>query len=238
MRIIELFDPEKASDLDWDYSTPGVTYASGNVNIGGNDIGIDITFSEQDEGIVNIEFAVGGRFGLTGKGGASQVFATVIEAVKQFVEENPKVTTITFTAEEQSRAKMYDTVAKRVSKQLGWHVVPYDEMVQDPRMQTAMSYGAFLFAIERGQAPKHRQAAQKPQHGEFKPIFYVYAYENPELPAIKISAKTSTEAEAWVIKNVSGYDKEHPMSIFAVKAPPKDRPNIKDMGTIPASASN
>jgi hypothetical protein len=233
MKIFELFEPEKASDLDWEKSTPGVTYAQGHVNIGEQNVPIDITFADEGNGLVNIEFGVGGRFSLTGKGGASQVFATVIEAVKEFVNDHPKVTAITFTAEEQSRAKMYDTIAKRVSKQLGWHVVPYDEMVQDPRFKTMMSYGAFSFAIERGEAPEHRQAAQKPQHAGFNPIFYVYAYENPDLPAIKISAKNATEAEQWVIKNIPGYDKEHPMSVFPVKAPPAGR-KIIDKGSIPA----
>lgn len=231
--IKELFEPEKASSLDWEKSL-GITYAHGNVRIGDKDVSIDITFADQDNNIVNIEFQVGGSFELTGRGGAGPVFATVIAAVKQFVEEHPKVNIITFTAEEKSRARMYDTITKRVAKQLGWHVVPYEEMSQDPRMKTAMSYGAFLFAIERGEAPEHRRAAQKPQHGDFQPIVYVYAYENPELPAIKLKAKSATSAEKWVIQNIPGYEKEHPMSVFAVKAPPEGR-KIIDKGTVPSA---
>lgn len=229
--VKELFDPNEASDLEWEKNL-GVTYARGEVIVGGKPVSIDITFASMDDGIVQIEFMVGGSFELTGKGGVAEVFATVIEAVKQFVAEHPKINILTFTAEEQSRARMYDTITKRVAKQLGWHVIPYEEMAADPRMQTAMSYGAFLFAIERGEAPAHRQAAQKPQHSEFLPIFYVYAYENDKLPAIKIKAKRASEAEEWVIKNVPGFEKEHPMSIFAVKAPPKDR-KITDMGKVP-----
>lgn len=233
MRFYELFNPKKASALEWQKDL-GVTYAQGEVIIGGKPVSIDITFSNMDDGIVNIEFMVGGSFELTGKGGVSEVFSTVIEAVKQFVTEHPKINILTFTAEEQSRAKMYDTITKRVAKQLGWHVIPYEEMSQDPRMKTAMSYGAFLFAIERGSAPAHRQAAQKPQHGEFLPVLYVYAYENPKLPAIKVKAKSSIAAEKWVIQNIPGYEKEHPMSIFAVKAPPADR-QIIDKGTVPSA---
>jgi hypothetical protein len=229
--LSELFHPSNASFLDWEKGL-GVTYAHGDVTIGDHSVAIDITFSNMDDGIVNIEFMVGGSFELTGKGGASKVFATVIEAVKQFIAKHPKVTTITFTAEEQSRAKSYDTITKRVAKEVGWHVVPYDEVASDPKFRTAMSYGAFLFVIQRGHAPKHRQAAQKPQHAEFLPVFYVYAYENPKLPAIKVKAKSATAAEKFVISQVPGYEKEHPMSVFAVKAMPADR-QITDMGTVP-----
>jgi hypothetical protein len=228
--ISELFEPNQASELEWE-KAPGATYAMGVVPINDTEVNIDITFSEIDDDIVDIEFMVGGEFDLTGRGGVSQVFATVIEAVKIFVKNNPKITTITFTAHEQSRAKMYDTVAKRVSKQVGWHVVPYDEMISNPKFH-ARSGGEFTFAIQKGSAPAHRQAAQAPQHGGFVPVFYVYAYENDQLPAIQIKAKKSMDAEMWVIKNIPGYNKEDPMSIFASKTPPKGR-KIIDKGSVP-----
>jgi hypothetical protein len=154
----------------------------------------------------------------------------VISAVGEFVKSHPNVSIITFTADEQSRAKMYDTLAKRVSRQLGWHVIPYDEMAQDPKMQTVMSYGDFVFAIERGTAPEHRQAAQKPQHGEFLPIFYVYSVEDPSAPAIKIKARNANEAEYYVRRNVPEYKNLEPMGIMASKQP---RPDARDMGTAP-----
>lgn len=229
--LSELFHPEHASPLEWEKS-PGVTYASGTVPIKGHDVSIDITFADMDQGVVNIEFMVGGSFELTGSGGASQVFATVIEAVREFVLKNRKVKTITFTAEEKSRARMYDTITKRVAHKLGWHVVPYDEVMSDPKYATLRSYGSFSFAIEKGGAPAHRQAAQKPQHGGFDAVFYVYGYEQHDGPAIKIKAKKASEAENWVIKNVPELAKEHPMSIFAIKTPPAGR-KIIDMGSVP-----
>jgi hypothetical protein len=183
--------------------------------------------------IVNIEFMVGGSFELTGQGGASRVFATVIEAVREFVLKNRKVKYITFTAEEKSRARMYDTITKRVAHKLGWHVVPYEEMIADPKFKTLLSYGAFAFVIQRGGAPAHRQAAQKPQHGEFLIVYHVYSMEDKTLPAIKVKARNGNDAEAWVIKNIPGYEKEHPMAVFASKAPPEGR-QIIDKGTVPA----
>lgn len=232
MKILELFDPKLAMPLQWEVG-PQVTYAYGQVRTNKGDVGIDLTFAQMDEGMWNLEFAVGGRFGLTGSGGAGQVFATVIAGVKKFLTKVSDVHTITFTAEEQSRAKMYDTLAKRVARDLGWHVVPYDDMTSDPKYGLVRSHGSFAFAIEKGQAPAHRQDAQKPQHAGFEPIFYVYAYENPKLPVIKIKAKNATEAERWVIKNIPGYDQEHPMSIFPIKAPPDGRTDIIDKGEVP-----
>lgn len=226
--IIELFDPKQASPLSWDGNL-GVAYASGHVKIGGHDVAIDITFSDMDEGVANIEFMVGGSFELTGSGGASQVFATVIEAVKQYVAEHPKITTITFTAEERSRAKMYDTLTKRVARQLGWHVIPYEEVAQDPKFKTAMSYGAFLFAIEKGQAPAHRAEWQKPQHSKFTTVFYVYSREE-DLPVYKVKAKRSSEAEHYVIRTVPEYQKANPMGVFAGTVP---IPNAIDLGEVP-----
>jgi hypothetical protein len=230
--ISELFHPENASFLDWEKGL-GVTYARGDVDINGKNVSIDITFANMDDGIVNIEFMVGGSFELTGGGGASKVFATVIEAVREFVMKNRRVKYITFTAEEKSRARMYDTITKRVAHKLGWHVVPYDEMITDPKFKTLMSYGAFAFVIQRGGAPAHRQAAQRPQHGEFMPVFYVVSAETPELFSIKIQAKNGNDAENWVIANIPEYKNQDPFGVIARKSPPNDR-EIIDKGTVPA----
>lgn len=230
MKIFELFDKKTAAPLEWEKGL-GVTYARSTVPVGDKQVALDITFADMEEGIIDIEFMVGGRFAITGTGGVGPVFATVVQACKEFVTEHPNVNTLTFTAGEQSRARMYDTIAKRVSKEMGWHVVPYDDVMSDPRYQEVTTTGSFIFVIEKGQAPASRQDSQKPQHGEFMPIVFVYAYENPDLPAIKIKAKSRADAEAWVIKNVPGYDKEHPMSIFAIQNKPKDR-KIIDKGSV------
>ena len=229
--ILELFHPENASFLDWEKGN-GVTYARGDVDIEGKNVSIDITFADMGQGIVNIEFMVGGSFELTGKGGASKVFSTVIEAVREFVNKNPRVKTITFTAEEKSRARMYDTITKRVAHKLGWHVIPYEEMLADPKYKTLLSYGAFSFVIQRGGAPVHRQQAQKPQHSSFSPVYYVYSFELTDVPAIKITAKDGNVAEMWVRRNVPEYKNADPMGIFASKAPPAGR-QVVDMGVVP-----
>jgi hypothetical protein len=163
--VTELFDPKLAMPLQWEVS-PGVVYAYGQVKTNRGDVVIDITFAEMDKGVWNIEFMVGGSSEITGGGGANQVFATVIAGVKKFLTKVPNVHTFTFTAEEPSRAKMYNTLAKRVAHDLGWHVVPFDDIQNDPKYGLVRSYGAFPFAIEKGQAPEHRLATKIVDNGQ------------------------------------------------------------------------
>jgi hypothetical protein len=227
--ITELFEPDKASKLTWRF---GGTQAVTNIN---SDTYLVINFLEQEDDYDSrgIEFHVNGEFGMTGEGNVSEIFATVIEAVKEFVQNKTDCDSLYFTAQEKSRARMYDTLAKRVAKKLGWHVVPYEDMMADEKYDHAKNSGGFVFAIEKGAAPEHRQAAQQPQHGtDFPTIYYVFSQEFKELPTIKIQAKTSWEAEAWVKKNVPEYKNADVMGMFAAKVDPKDRPVI-DKGIMP-----
>lgn len=229
----ELFDPKKARPFKWTTLTQARSYLSDGRYLIVNFIPLDK--KNMSAAPIAIEFSVGDDFEMTGGGNVSEIFATVIEIVKYFVKGFRSTTALYFTAEEQSRAKMYDTLAKRVAKQVGWHVVPYEEMVADEKYKTPLSYGDFLFALEPGNAPEHRAQAQKPQHGEFMPIWYVISFENPALPAIRIKAKKGLEAEQWVKANVPEYKDEDPFAIFARKSVPDNR-KIIDMGTLPAPA--
>jgi hypothetical protein len=224
MRINELFSPNKAKHVNF-YSR---SHAVAELDDGRE---LAFNFSFQDGGYVGIEFSIDNKFDMSGKGDVSIVFATVIEAVKDFLFREPKVKTIVFTAEEQSRAKMYDTLSKRVAKQLGWHVVPYQEVMSNPKYEKATELGGFVFVLEKGAAPEHRVDTQKPQHSEFAPVYYVYTVEFPELPAYKIIAKTARTAENWVMANIPEYKDVDLMGVFATRALPKNR-QIIDKGTI------
>ena len=120
--LLELFDPKHAIPLKWRNGGTNIL-ASGQLNIQGEPMTLDINFGLEDDNIVNIEFSVAGSYDLTGKGGSTQVFSTVIEAVKHFVSTHPDVTAFTFTADEKSRARMYDTLTKRVAKEIGFDVM-------------------------------------------------------------------------------------------------------------------
>lgn len=225
MRITELFDPVNTQSIDWINDDTAIA------EIG--DKTLRVNFHEAG-GLVNLEFSIDDEFQMTGRGGVDKIFATVIQAVKEYVEMWPGVHTFVFTADEKSRARMYDVITKRVSKQLGWHVIPYDEMVADERFQDVIGHGAFTFAIEKGAAPAHRQDAQKPQHGEFLTVYYVYNLQFPELPAIKIKAKHGYEAETWVQNNIPEYKGTTQGGMISTKLPPKDR-TIVDKGTMPVT---
>ena len=220
--LSELFSPKHAGHVDW----PTDDMASSTIN--GKSLIINF---RESEGIVQLEFNIDDEFQMTGRGDANAIFATVIEAIKEYVGNWRGVHAFVFTADEQSRAKMYDTLAKRVAKQLGWHVVPYDDMVKDPKYQTALSYGDFTFAIEKGAAPAHRVATQKPQHSEFLPVFYVVSMEDHTLPAYKIRSKNGNDAEQWVMNNIPEYKNLDAFGVIARRVPPNDRPVI-DKGTV------
>jgi hypothetical protein len=225
MKITELFEPKQPVAINWNFDdTSAMAKINPQTKLIVNFLG--------DEDPIAIEFNVNDQFNITGSGNVSAIFVTVIETVKQYVQNNPDCSALYFTAEEQSRAKMYDTLAKRVAKQLGWHVVPYDEMASDEKFKHALDSRQFVFAIEKGAAPEHRQAAQKPQHGEFMPIYYVISMETPELFAVKIKAKNGDEAEQWVMRNIPEYKKEDPFGIFASRGLPTGR-KIIDKGQVP-----
>lgn len=224
--LSELFNPNKAVDVIWANAHKAVAVVSDTQDL-------SVNFISHGNNTYAIEFNINNEYAMTGEGNVSVIFATVIEAVKQFLQKEKTAKAIFFTAEEKSRAKMYDTLAKRVAKQVGWHVVPYEDMVADPKFKTPLSYGDYLFALEPGAAPEQRQAAQRPQHGEFMTIWHVVNMEDPKWPAIRIKAKNGDIAEQWVMKNVPEYKDVDPFAVFARKSVPADR-KIIDMGTVPA----
>ncbi|CAB4241807.1 hypothetical protein UFOVP71_345 [uncultured Caudovirales phage] len=227
--VNELFDPKQAGELKWHFGgTQAVTDLDPKTHLVVNFLGHSNPYG--------IEFHVNHEFDITGGGNVAAIFATVIKAVREFIQHKSDCYSLYFTAKEQSRAKMYDTLAKRVAKQLGWHVVPYDDMIADEKYDYAKESGNFVFAIEKGAAPENRQDAQKPQHSEFMTVFYVYTVEFPKLPVIKIKAKTGRDAEDWVIQNIPEYKDVDLMGMFANKTVPKGK-TIIDKGTVNANES-
>jgi len=114
--IAELFDPGTALPLEWE-RMPSVKpnkdalYAEAHDKDGRT---ILINFVPMQNGIVDISFDRGGSMGITGKGNAAQVFATVVDAINKYIKaENPGW--ISFSASEPSRAKLYQHMVKRLS---------------------------------------------------------------------------------------------------------------------------
>jgi len=124
--ITELFDPKLAIDLEWaegsDYVVARgyvtVTNPDGYGGEYGNEeeVEFEIEFGEYphpQRKEYEVQFKVGDSFAITGGGNANVIFATAIQACKDFVEEY-KPDRLFFTAEEQSRARGYDTISKRI----------------------------------------------------------------------------------------------------------------------------
>lgn len=216
----ELFDPKHVQPIEWDDDNHA------RAKLGEKTI--HITFFETG-GHAYLEFSVDHEFQVTGRGDANAVFATVIQAVKEYVAKWKGVHTITFNASEKSRARMYDALAKRVSAQLGWHVVPYEEMMADPKYENIRKHGGYTFAIEKGAAPEHRQTAQKPQHEKFKDIWYIGSLEDTTLPVYKITGGKGWEAEQMVLRTKPEYKGFHPMGMYSRHTPPKGQ-QIIDLG--------
>ena len=137
-----------------------------------------------------------------------------------------------FTAKEQSRARMYDTITKRVAKQVGWHVIPFDEIQKDPLYRNRSDNG-FVFVIQKGQAPEKWSSSQQPQHGSFMPIFYVYNVDkDTPTVAVKVRAPNRETAITHAMKIEPSFKDLDLMQIHALNSLPKREVTaVKDGGT-------
>lgn len=93
---------------------------------------------DPDERAIEVAFMVDGAFHTTGGRGtalASRIFATSVKVVEEFIEKSPwKISSIFFTSTmaEPSRVKMYDTMARLLSRRLSQgHGVPVYLVAQD-----------------------------------------------------------------------------------------------------------
>lgn len=242
--IIELFDPKLAIDLEWaegdDYiAARGYVTVTNPDGFGGEygneeEVELEVEFLEYphpQRKEYEVQFKVGGSYAITGGGNAKVIFASVIQACKDFVEIY-KPDRLFFTADEESRARMYDTLTKRVAKQVGWHVIPFDEIQKDPLYRHKSGNG-FMFVISKGAAPAKWSSDQKPQHGSFMPIWYVYnAEKDDETIALKVRAKSKTDAIEYAMQIEPSFRDLDPMQVYALNTLPKREVTaVKDGGT-------
>jgi len=240
----ELFDPKLAVDLEWaegsDYvAARGYVTVTNPDGYGGEygneeEVELEIEFGEYphpQRKEYEVQFKVGESFAITGGGNANVIFATVIQACKDFVEMY-KPDRLFFTADEQSRARMYDTITKRVAKQVGWHVLPFDEIQKDPLYRHKSGNG-FMFVIAKGEAPAKFQSSQKPQHGSFMPIWFVYNLDkDTPTVAVKVRAPDRVTAVAHARKIEPSFTDLDPMQIHALSSLPKrEVTDVIDGGT-------
>ena len=242
--ITELFDPKLAIDLEWaegsDYiAARGYVTVTNPDGFGGEygneeEVELEVEFGEfphRNRKEYEVQFKVGDSYDITGGGNANVIFATVIQACKDFVEMyHPD--RLFFTAKEQSRARMYDTITKRVAKQVGWHVIPFDEIQKDPLYRNSSDNG-FVFVIDKGAAPEKWSSAQQPQHGSFMPIFYVYNVDkDTPTVAVKVRAPNREIATQHAMKIEPSFKDLDSMQIHALSSLPKrEVTDVIDGGT-------
>ena len=242
--ITELLDPKLAVDLEWaegsDYIAARgyvtVTDPDGYGGEYGNEIEVELEvefldYPHPQRKEYEVQFKVGGSYAITGGGNMKVIFASVIQACKDFVEIY-KPDRLFFTAEEQSRARMYDTITKRVAKEVGWHVIPFDEIQKDSLYRNKSSNG-FVFVIQKGAAPEKWSSAQKPQHGSFMPIFYVYNVDkDTPTVAVKVRAPNREIATQHAMKIEPSFKDLDSMQIHALSSLPKrEVTDVIDGGT-------
>jgi len=236
--IKELLDPKLAVDLEWAEGSDYIA-ARGYVTVTdqyGNkeDEELEVEFGEfphRNRKEYEVQFKVGDSYDITGGGNANVIFATVRQACKDFVEMyNPD--RLFFTAKEQSRARMYDTITKRVAKEVGWHVIPFDEMQKDPLYRNRSDNG-FVFVIQKGAAPEKWSSAQKPQHGSFMPIWFVYNVDkDTPTVAVKVRAPNRETATQHAMKIEPSFKDLDLMQVHALNSlPRREVTDVIDGGT-------
>ena len=146
--ITELFDPGTALPLEWE-RMPGpkpikdALYATAQDNDGRT---ITISFVPMRSGIVDISFDRAGSMGITGKGDAAQIFATVIGAINKYINAE-KPLWISFSASEPSRAKLYQHMVKRLSG--SYELLNPDQYPADEDLENAQLGVGTFFLLRR-----------------------------------------------------------------------------------------
>ena len=126
MRIYELFNKEYP--VMWDRDIATFKTADGRPGI--------VKFDADnpapgDYSLVDVEFSIQDEFGVTGRGDAGAIFATVYSAIKDYIAKN-QPDFITFSADEPSRKKLYGRMVTRMPGYQSIQSDPYDIPVQLP----------------------------------------------------------------------------------------------------------
>lgn len=116
----ELYDPETSFPLKW-FNDFGPKERVARAFDRKNRY-IDIMFTPVGDGTVDaveISFSRNDDFGMTGEGDANRVFATVLEAIREYLRGyQPKI--LLFGSKGESRTKLYKSLINRFAKTVGY----------------------------------------------------------------------------------------------------------------------
>lgn len=115
--ISELYDPQTSFKLEWDDSFgPKEMHATAYDRQGRT---VNIDFVPVGKNMTEVEFTRGGSYDVTGRGDATFVFATVLQAFKEYLQGyRPKY--IIFSAKEGSRFSLYQKLVNRFASTAGY----------------------------------------------------------------------------------------------------------------------
>jgi hypothetical protein len=146
--INELFDPDKSFPLEWE-DNYARTY-----DRQGRFIEIGFNWYTKPFDILEIDFTRGGSHAITGRGDASLVLGTVLEAIRQYLKNNHNADYIVFVAKEPSRKSLYSALVRKMAATLGYVHIP-TEMVPGDLMHELDPYNADkngMFVLKRRSA--------------------------------------------------------------------------------------
>lgn len=143
--LSELFDPAKAFELEWEDNYARAYDRQGRL------IEIGFNWDPEPFDILEIDFTRGGTHAITGRGDASLVLGTVLEAIRQYLKNNHNADYIVFVAKEPSRKSLYAAMVRKMAATMGYMYVPI-EMVPGDLMQELDPYNSDksgMFVLKR-----------------------------------------------------------------------------------------
>ena len=125
---------------------------------------IDINFVPVRDNVTDIEFSKMDSFDETGKGDEHAIFATVLNAVKKYLQEyQPKI--IVFSGKGEKRGGLYQRMVARYAPQLGYKQFDLNKLSPEARQQIAAS-GSNAFVLRRATQPGVEEACVSAAGGQ------------------------------------------------------------------------
>lgn len=147
--ITEVFNPNSGYKLHWDNEFGPEEIHARAYDRQGNYI--DIKFVPVRPGIVDIEFSKLDDYELTGQGDEIAVFATVMKAVRKYLQGyQPKI--IVFTGKGGGRGSLYQRMIQRYAPSLGYKQMDLSKLSPQARSQISSS-GTNAFVLRKISQP-------------------------------------------------------------------------------------
>lgn len=138
--ITELFSPKGGLPLEWE-SNMGAVYAYAfdhNTNKK-----IEIHFWQLPESAVEIDFMVDESYNLTNKGDQFTVFATVVNAIKEY-DERYAPNYLIFSAKEANRKSLYTQMVKRLAPTVGYTIGSINDLPEEVHNSISLNPSDFV----------------------------------------------------------------------------------------------